>query len=64
MNGKKVRFSGKKMYLDDKLNVMLPLDIIGSAFSCAINNIEENNIEIQKGNNVVKIHGVEQYIDI
>ena len=64
VNGKKVKFSGKKMYLDDKLNVMLPLDIIGSAFSCAINNIEENNIELQKGNNVVKIHGVEQYIDI
>ena len=64
VNGKKVKFSGKKMYLDDKLNVMLPLDIIGSTFSCAINNIEENNIELQKGNNVVKIHGIEQYIDV
>lgn len=64
VDGKQVKFSNSSMYLDDDLNVMIPVEILGSTFKCAVNNIDDGYIELQKGNTVVKAYGERNYIDI
>ena len=64
VDGKQVKVSEPGMYIDDDLNIMLPVNILGNTFKCAVNNISEGYIELQKGDTIVKVYGGENYIDV
>lgn len=64
VDGKQVKVSEPGMYIDDDLDIMLPVNILGNTFKCAVNNISEGYIELQKGDTIVKVYGGENYIDV
>ncbi len=45
-----------RIYMDNDMNIMLPVKKFSSIFKCAINLINDEKIEFQRGNNVVEVY--------
>ncbi len=44
------------IYMDNDMNIMLPVKKFSSIFKCAINSINDEKIEFQRGNNIVEVY--------
>ena len=44
------------IYMDNDMNIMLPVKKFSSIFKCAINLVNEEKIEFQRGNNIVEVY--------
>jgi C1A family cysteine protease len=63
VDGKSVKLT-EGIYIDDDLNIFLPGSILSDTFKCAVNDIGDNYIELQKGETVVKVYGTGNYIEV
>ncbi len=64
VDGKQVKMTNVGIYMDADLNIMIPVTILSETFKCAVNNVDEDYLELQKGNTIVKAYGSRNYIEI
>lgn len=50
VDGKSMNLGGRTLYMDEKLNIMMPASVLTDAFSCAYNFYDNSRIVIEKGN--------------
>lgn len=50
VDGKQISVGVEQIYMDKKMNLMIPTSIITNAFSCSVNTYDKDHIFIQKGN--------------
>lgn len=62
VDGREVDFKDSHLYVDDDMEVMIPIDYIRDVFKCAVLSYADNHIYIQKGNDIVYIYPDFNYI--
>lgn len=63
VDGEDVTVVGNNVYMTDNLNIMLPVNLLGRYFKCAVNKFNGDSMTLQKGDIVVNINKTSAYID-
>jgi len=64
VDGKEVRFAKNTMYIDEEMNIMIPLYLFRDIFKCAVNRYQPEYIELQKGNVLVLLQKDSEYMSV
>lgn len=63
VDGKNIKLEKNKIYMDNNLNIMLPVNILTNAFSCASNLYDSKRLVLEKYNNKLEaVVGENQYM--
>lgn len=55
VDGVDVTFKDGHLYMGNDMNIMIPLDVFPDVFKCAVNSIDTERVELQRGNTVVRL---------
>lgn len=55
VDNEEIKFKKAGIFIDEDMNIMIPAYIFLGTFSCAFNQYDNQNITLQKGNNIVTI---------
>ncbi len=64
VDGINVKFSKEHLYMDNDMNIMIPVSIFPDVFKCALNIINDSFIQIQRANTVINIAGGTDHINV
>lgn len=64
VDGINVKFPKEHLYMDNDMNIMIPISIFPDVFKCALNIISDSFIQIQRANTVINIADGTNHINV
>ena len=55
VDGIDLRLRNGRIYMDESMSIMFPIDLVTETFNCSVNIYNENDITIEKGNTTLKM---------
>lgn len=64
VDGIVIKFQEEHLYMDNDMNIMVPVSIFPGVFRCALNIVSDSFIQIQRANTIINIVSDTNYINV